>query len=54
MFYTSKQWAVFRLSIGTFQAIQDGTAPSIDTTLPAVVSNTWLHGIHPTVEIMCQ
>ncbi|WIA17400.1 hypothetical protein OEZ85_014256 [Tetradesmus obliquus] len=38
MFYTSKQWAVFRLSIGTYKAIQDGSAPFITTTLPAVSS----------------
>jgi hypothetical protein len=40
MFYTSKQWAVFKLSVGSYQDIQDGTAPSIKTTLPAVVSDT--------------
>jgi hypothetical protein len=39
MFYTSKQWAVFKLSFGTFKDIQAGTAPFITTTLPAVVSN---------------
>ncbi|KAF6254409.1 alkaline-phosphatase-like protein [Scenedesmus sp. NREL 46B-D3] len=38
MFYTSKQWAVFKLSFGSFKAIQAGTAPSISTTLPAVGS----------------
>ncbi|WIA37621.1 hypothetical protein OEZ86_014523 [Tetradesmus obliquus] len=38
MFYTSKQWAVFRLAIGTYKAIQDGNAPFITTTLPAVSS----------------
>jgi hypothetical protein len=38
MFYTSKQWAVFKLSFGTFKDIEAGTAPFITTTLPAVVS----------------
>uniref|UniRef100_A0A383VTG9 Sulfatase N-terminal domain-containing protein n=1 Tax=Tetradesmus obliquus TaxID=3088 RepID=A0A383VTG9_TETOB len=38
MFYTSKQWAVFRLAIGTYKAIQDGNAPFITTTLPAMSS----------------
>jgi hypothetical protein len=40
MFYTSKQWAVFKLSFGSFKDIEAGTAPFIKTTLPAVVSTS--------------
>lgn len=37
LFYTSKQWAVFKLSVGPYKSIVDGTAPSVTSTLPFMV-----------------
>jgi hypothetical protein len=35
--YTAKSQATFKLSVGTFDRIQAGTAPSLTAQLPALV-----------------
>lgn len=40
IFYTSKQWAVFKLSVGPYNAILSGSAPTLKSTLPAMVSSS--------------
>jgi hypothetical protein len=35
--YTAKSQATFKLSVGTFERIKSGTAPSLTAQLPALV-----------------
>jgi hypothetical protein len=56
--YTAKSQATFKLSVGTFDGIKAGTAPSLTAQLPALVSgllsyfNLCLHVYHSIAELI--